>query len=139
MKKEGFIEAAEWLRGLDGEVRRIIRDRTTSSHPKRDLTSEEWARVQELIKEFELPCYFFPLAYGFSLVIFSHGEVQGENPPFLLEIQDSQFPIPSAKKGFAGQEETLELLSSITHTPRNAELLKWYGFRPLDAAERYAY
>lgn len=140
MKIEGLAEAYGWLEQLDKEVRKVIKgSRFTSSHPERNLMTEEWERVQQLIKEYELPCYLGPEPYGFSFVVFPHKEIKGQIPPFLVAIQDSQFPIPSATKGFDGQEETLRILSEFTHSPRNTELLEWYGFDPLDRAESYSY
>lgn len=132
MKTEGLREAVEWLKKLSREVL-IYR------HLARPLTDEEWQKAQELIHEFELPCVLRLTGYGFDLVIYPHAEIKGQKPYEILSVDDSNFPFSSAKKGWDGQEETLQILSAITHTPRNTELLSWYGFEPLRELDHYIY
>ena len=128
------------IQKLDSEVHRVIRDGgRTSHHSNRPLTEGEWEEVLDYIRRYELPCILQPDAYGFALWIHEHDMLPGEIPKYLLRIENGQFPFPSAKLGFAGQEETVRKVAEITHTPRNKEILAWYGFRPLERPEYYVY
>jgi len=143
MKTEGRDQAVNWIKGLDKKIRVYVDDPHEGGSgfwkELRRLTSREWEVVQEHINEYELPCYLYPTAYGFVFAIHTHGEIESEQPEQIIVIDDSAFPFRSASKGFAGQDETLEILEQFTHSSRNVELLKWYGFRPLSPVESYSY
>lgn len=143
MKTKGLEEAIAQIKGIDQQIRKYVDKPHGGGSPfwreVRHLSQEEWETIQRIVTEYELPCSLRHTAYGFDFLVYSHGMVEGENPQCILGIDNGQFPFKSAHKGFAGQEETLEVLSVLTHTPRNAELLRWYGFRALESAESYAY
>jgi len=105
----------------------------------RPLTEAEWEEVKDSIEKFHFPCSLHCTAYGFVFVVHNHEPIQDAHPDPLLCVEHGEFPFQSSKKGFDGQLETLGTLSSITHSPRNTEVLAWYGFDPLHELSSYTY
>lgn len=105
----------------------------------RSLTEAEWEEIKLLIQKFSFPCGLYGAAYGFVFTVSDHGPMQGMRTDVLLAVENGEFPFPSCEKGFGGQLETLKTLEPITHRPRNAEVLEWYGFAPLSRIETYEY
>ena len=139
---EAIDAAWKRLKRIDSEIRRF--------HPGdvggpgfdeslRNLTANEWEEIERIIKTSEFPCRLATNAYGFFLVVHAYGMIRDIQTDALLVISSGQFPFPSAKEGFTGQEETLRRLSHITHRLRNKELLEFHGFEDLHSAEFYAY
>lgn len=105
---------------------------------RRSLTAEEWEEIKLLIGKFNFPCNLAGAAYGFIFRVHDHAPLPGITDT-LLWADDGEFPF-SPGKGFGGQIETLRVLAPITHNPRNAEVLAWYGFNPLSSRlETYTY
>ena len=142
MKTEGREQSVEWMRELNKQINRKV-DSSNNSVPhaddRRRLTSEEWEILSRYVVEYEFPCTLVPMAYGFAFIVYLHSEIQGSKPPVVLGVSNRQFPFESSEHGFAGQDKILHILEPLTHSLRNAEILNWYGFRPLSRAESYSY
>gem|GEM_PF-3993559 len=106
---------------------------------RKQLTQEQWDEIVSLVKKYEFPLELVHGAYGFALNIYDHSPMPEIKPDLLIQIEDMEFPFPSAKKGFAGQADTLRLLEPLTHSKRNTEILAWYRFRPLSPVLSYEY
>lgn len=139
-------QAIKWLKKLNDETNKFYPAREGSKigsiHPTRSLTEAEWMGIKEIIAEHNLPCLLRPTSYGFTLCVHENKDVTifSKNPPkMLLMIEHCQFPLPSAKNGFAGQMTTLLELAPLTHGAKNKSLLSQHGFEPLREIEHYEY
>ena len=141
--KFSFNGPIVWITSLDSKIRQTPSGRGHKPVPHRILRSlepGEWEEVKRIVGKLELPCRLQGGAYGFSLTVYAQSDEPGILPPVLLVVDSSQFPFPSAQRGFQGQEETLGILASITHSNRNKELLDFCGFEPQhERVEAYAY
>lgn len=134
-------EDRRWL----SDVRMRTCDAVAVVHPHRQttriavyqFTEEEWCRIQRIITEYELPCAMYAGPYGFGVLVYDHAPVQGVTPPVAYSFEYWQ-PF-GFDRGALFQPEAARRLSAITHTPRNAELLAWYGMPPLREPEYYVY
>jgi len=140
-------ECISALKKLDREIRKFHPPNQSILHSNqygfnetlRDVTSEEWRMIKGIIEQYELPRQLTCGSYGFTFHVYAHGKTVNILNR-LIAIEDRQFPFPSAKKGFAGQEETLRKLKPIIRSRRNQRLLKQHGLEPpLWPIERYAY
>lgn len=133
MPKALSQEDKKWFKYMKGElVEDGGKDRFGSSHtfPGRPITPDEFKRLQELVHSHELPCRFSSWVYGGTVVrICEHVEVNPsiKTPPeMLVYFWDSQ--IPSGGTQFANAKRLLNLF----HSPRNAEMLSYYGLQPVN-------
>ncbi|MBI2410084.1 hypothetical protein HYV30_03545 [Candidatus Kaiserbacteria bacterium] len=123
------------LRELDSQIRKFYARRSPGELPVnrclRALTEAEWREIVALIEEHEFPCFVMHAPYGFIFSVHEVGAVQGAVTPFLLAVEDSQFPFSSARRGFEGQAATLHALEPLIYGRRNVEILRWHGFDEL--------
>lgn len=133
-------QAAERLREINREIHMRV-DGVLVGTPRR-LTDAEWLEVVELVVAHDFPCVLVAGGLGPELYIRMTGDTPEEGPDLecLLSLDHGKFPFPSARKGFAGQDETLDTIKPFVYRVRNQELLAWYGLRPLkDSIHDYSY
>jgi hypothetical protein len=139
-----------WLKKLDAEIWQV-HDSTVranlSGHlmrksyrtENRKLIRQEFKRLERLIRTHELPC--LPgsgvFGFGFSLTVCSHSESPGVKPEALIVLTGKH--LPSCLFGEADWNTTWAAFLPFTHSPRNRELLAFYGFDPPREREYYEY
>ena len=94
------------------------------------LTEDEWESVKALVVDQGFPVTIGggnPGLGGLSLVILTAPPIPQASPELLCRIKDDQLPdVPRRSPG--GRERVaMELLKPLVDTPRNRELLQWYG------------
>src|SRR3989338_6032275 len=119
------------------EARKRLADINAELEHRERLSIEKWQEICYYIKIFELPCRLLATGYGFYLEILDHSNIQWVKPDRLIAIESDMFPFPSAQEGYAGQMVSLRQLELLTHSPRNAELLRWHGFETLMPIDHY--
>ncbi|MDO8492646.1 MAG: hypothetical protein Q7S34_03345 [bacterium] len=153
LSDEGGLEkAVERLKKINSEIGKLCTGKAYANMSGteheisynqviRSLTKNEWEEIKKLIKEFDLPCLLQSTAYSFALAIHEHHDLQVELPRCVLWIEYSQLPISrDAKNELVSQESVIEQLVEIVYTPRNKEVIAWYGFPSLKKQpELYAY
>jgi len=94
---------------------------------KRKLTNDEFKRLKKLIRAHELPC--LPgggtFGFGFSLTVCAHS-VPGIEPDVLIRITGAH--LPGIEAGQNNWGKIWDAFEPFTHSPRNRELLDFYGF-----------
>ncbi|MBI5655112.1 hypothetical protein HZC53_05695 [Candidatus Uhrbacteria bacterium] len=108
---------------------------------KRPLTRQEFKRLERLIRTHELPCLpgSGTFGFGFSLTVCGHSASPGVKPDALICVTGAQLPaalFPSANNDRGLVWSTFE---PFTHSPRNRELLKLYGFEEPRERSHYEY
>lgn len=96
---------------------------------KRSMTRQEFKRLERLIRAHELPC--LPgggtFGFGFSLTVCEHSASPGVKPDVIIVITGKQ--LPAALFGASpSNDEIWAAFELFTHSPRNREILKLYGF-----------
>lgn len=140
-----------WLKRLSTEIWQEHEDRmraNLSGHTwtqksyteKRKLTVDEWERVKRLIRAHELPC--LPdggtFGFGFSLTVCAHS-IPGVKPETLVRITGEHLPGMENSGHRANWGQIWETFEPFTHSPRNRELLAFYGFEEPRNREHYEY
>lgn len=95
---------------------------------KRRLAPDEWTKLQQLIRRHELPC--LPgggtFGFGFSLTVCGHSPLPEAKPDTLIVVTGQH--LPDILPGHQHWGEIWAAFEPFTHSPRNRELLEFYGF-----------
>lgn len=107
---------------------------------KRNLTRQEYKRLERLIRAHELPC--LPgggtFGFGFSLTVCGHSASPGVKPDAIIAITGKQ--LPAVLFGSSpSNDEIWAAFEPFTHSPRNREILSHYGFEPPRERGYYEY
>lgn len=106
---------------------------------KRSLTRQEFRRLTRLIRAHELPCLpgSGTFGFGFSLTVCGHSASPGVKPDALITITGKH--LPAALSGGNGWDGIWSAFEPFTHSPRNCEILAFYGFDPPRERGYYEY
>jgi hypothetical protein len=136
-KHELSTDELAWIRRLSDEIWDEHEDEiraNLSGHvtrrkyrtEKRKLADGEFKRLKKLIRAHELPC--LPgggtFGFGFSLTVCAHS-VPGIEPDALIRITGEH--LPGIEAGQQNWSKIWDTFEPFTHSPRNRELLAFYG------------
>ena len=108
----------------------------TFSTEKRQLTDEEFKRLKKLIRKHELPCLpgSGTFGFGFSLTVYNHSPDCRIKPEPVIMITGKH--LRQIKPGAKHWGKIWATFEPFTHSPRNREILMWYGLpQPLSRKE----
>ncbi len=124
-------EAKTWLTELRQQIWKRVRDPGSGrywSRNERSLTENEWERLKTLIHDLELPCELHSGQFHPYLHLYWNTDVPQITPEVIIWIEGPQLPCSTDKIEYHKRYDLeLQELTDIACTPRNREILEWYG------------
>ena len=132
----------KWLRTLGKKIWQNLTDPVSGkewSRSTRQLTSAELRRIKRVIVRHGLPCEMYCDGFGPGMSIYTHPAYPGLEPEGLLNIMHDHLPHLPDNRGGKAWRRAWDILSPLTHSPRNHELLSLYGFKAPQEYGDYIY
>lgn len=130
-KQDPEVVASVWLRKLHEKKNSVV-------YYDRALTPNEWAKVQRLVRDFEFPCMVENHLFHSVFWVYEHTHLPltAVKSEIILIVDAGELKY-LAKDARDVWVKAAPEFTALTHSLRNAEVLAWYGFRPLQPAEYY--